>query len=262
MIKLIKRLYDDITTSRHVISNFVNQALTVKYKRSALGFLWSLLNPMATMIISSIVFGSIMRFKLQDFVVFLYAGMLPWGFFGSSVDQCGISILNNEGFIKKIYIPKIVFPLSTSLALFINMLFSMVALFLFMIVLGAKITPALLFLPIAFLILFMWTFGISLFVAAINVYFRDMQYIMGVVLNAWYYITPILYPMDVIPENLQMLFRINPAYYIVDMFRAPIYYNCLPSMTHFLIATVCSVIVFFVGLSYFYAKEHDFVYRL
>ena len=85
---------------------------------------------------------------------------------------------------------------------------------------------------------------------------------MGVILNAWYYITPILYPIDAIPENLQVFFRINPAYYLVDMFRSPIYYNCLPSIAHFLIAVACSAIAFIAGLSYFYAKEHDFVYRL
>lgn len=262
MIRKIKRLYGDIVQSKYVISNFVNQELTVKYKRSALGFLWSLLNPMATMIISSVVFGSIMRFELQDFVVFLYAAMLPWIFFSTSVDFCGVSILNNEGFIKKIYLPKIVFPLSTTLALFINMLLSMIALFFFMMVLGAKLTTALLFLPVAFLILFMWSFGLGLFVSTINVYFRDMQYIMGVILNAWYYITPILYPIDVIPENLRNLFYFNPAYYIIDMFRSPIYYNCLPKIENFLIAAGCSIIMFFLGLTYFYKKEHDFVYRL
>ena len=130
MIKTIKRFYSDIKESRYVLTNFINQELTIKYKRSVLGFFWSLLNPMASMIIGSVVFGSIMRFELKDFVVFLYAGMLPWNFFGISLDFCGVSILNNEGFIKKIYLPKIVFPLSTVCAQFINMLFSMVALFI------------------------------------------------------------------------------------------------------------------------------------
>lgn len=262
MIQLLKKLQSDVTKSKYVINNFVNQELTVKYKRSALGFLWSLLNPMATMIISSVVFGSIMRFNLQDFVVFLYAGMLPWNFFAISTDFCGVSILNNEGFIKKIYLPKIVFPLSTVLAQFINMLLSMISLFFFMIILGAKVTPALLFLPIAFLLLFLWTLGVCLIMATVNVYFRDMRYIMGVALNAWYYLTPILYPINNIPDYLRTIFYLNPAYYIVDMFRSPIYYNCLPSLRNFLIAAICCIAVFFIALSYFYKKESDFVYRL
>ena len=262
MVKLIKRFVVDIKKSRYVLANFVNQELTVKYKRSVLGFLWSLLNPMATMIISSIVFGSIMRFDLKDFVIFLYAGMLPWNFFGISTDFCGVSILNNEGFIKKIYLPKIVFPLSTVCAQFINMLFSMVALFFFMLILGARVTVALTFLPVAFLLIFLWTLGFSLIMATVNVYFRDMRYIMGVVMNAWYYLTPILYPITSIPEKLQPFFRLNPGYYLVDMFRSPIYYNCFPSLRNIVVAAGCALVVFFIGLAYFYHCERDFVYRL
>lgn len=262
MVNVIRRLSQDIKRSRYVLSNFVNQELTVKYKRSALGFFWSLLNPMATMIISSVVFGSIMRFNLKDFVVFLYAAMLPWNFFGISADFCGVSILNNEGFIKKIYIPKIVFPLSTVCAQFINMLLSMIALSFFMFVLGAKATLALLFLPVSFLIMFLWTLGFSVLMATANVYFRDMRYIMGVVMNAWYYITPILYPIESIPENLQIFFRLNPGFYLVDMFRAPIYSGVLPTLPHIAIAIACALGIFFLGLNCFYKHESDFVYRL
>lgn len=262
MIKLFKRLITDIKTSKHVLVNFINQDLTIKYKRSVLGFFWSLLNPMASMIIGSIVFGSIMRFELKDFVVFLYAGMLPWNFFGISLDFCGVSILNNEGFIKKIYLPKIVFPLSTVCAQFINMLFSMAALFIFMIILGAKVTPALIFLPISFFLIFLWTLGMCLLNATINVYFRDMRYIMGVVMNAWYYLTPILYPITIIPDNLRTIFYLNPGYYLIDMFRSPIYYNTIPDLKNILIASSCAIFVFIIGLTIFYKKEKDFCFRL
>lgn len=262
MKKLVSQFFQDIRSSRYVLSNFVNQELTVKYKRSALGFFWSLLNPMATMIISSVVFGSIMRFDLKDFVVFLYAGMVPWNFFGISIDFCGVSILNNEGFIKKIYLPKIVFPLSTVCAQFINMLLSMIALFFFMMLLGAKVTVALLFLPVSFSLMFLWTLGFSLLMATANVYFRDMRYIMSVVMNAWYYLTPILYPITSIPERLRPIFYLNPGYYLVDMFRSPIYYNTLPSLFNFTVALICALTVFFLGLILFYRNEKDFVYRL
>ena len=262
MIEIIRRLIADIKKSRYVLANFVNQELTVKYKRSALGFFWSLLNPMATMIISSVVFGSIMRFDLKDFVVFLYAGMLPWNFFGMSSDFCGVSILNNEGFIKKIYLPKLVFPLSTVCAQFINMLFSMIALFFFMLILGAKVTASLMFLPVAFALMFLWTLGFSMLMATVNVYFRDMRYIMSVIMNAWYYLTPILYPITSIPEKLRIIFYLNPGYYLIDMFRSPIYYNTFPEVFNITIAILCAILVFFVGLFCFYKKEKDFVYRL
>ena len=262
MIRIFTKLFRDIKQGKYVIGNFVNQELTVKYKRSVLGFFWSLLNPMATMIVSSVVFGSIMRFELADFVVFLYAGMLPWNFFGISIDFCGVSILNNEGFIKKVYLPKIVFPLSTVCAQFINMLLSMISLFFFMVLLGAKVTIALVFLPVAFLIIFLWTFGFSLIMATINVYFRDMRYIMGVIMNAWYYLTPILYPIDFIPDNLKLIFYCNPGFYLVDMFRSPIYYNTFPSLQNIGIAVACTLVVLVGGLLCFYKHENDFVYRL
>lgn len=262
MGNVFKRLYNDIKGSKYIIANFVNQELTVKYKRSVLGFFWSLLSPLATMIIGSFVFGSIMRFDLKDFVVFLYAAMLPWNFFTISVDFCGVSILNNEGFIKKIYIPKIIFPLSTVCAQFINMIFSMVAMFIIMLFLGAKITPALLFLPVSFIILILFTFGASLITATATVYFRDTRYLVSVAMTAWFYITPILYPISSMPENLQPIFMLNPTYYIIDMFRQPIYYNSLPSWESLLIAAGLGIAVFVVGLCYFYSKERDFVYRL
>ncbi len=261
-MNIFKRLISDVKESKYVLSNFINQELTVKYKRSVLGFFWSLLNPIATMIISSIVFGSIMRFELSDFVVFLYAGILPWSFFANSIDFCGVSIINNEGFIKKIYMPKIVFPLTTVCANFINMMFSMSALFLIMIFLGAKITPALLFLPVAFAIIYIWTLGFSLLMATINVYFRDMRYIMGVVLNAWYYVTPVLYPITAIPENLRIVFYFNPVYYIVDMFRSPIYHNAIPELQSILIAAGSALFIFVAGLACFYKYEKDFCFRL
>ncbi len=262
MRKLLCRLFQDVWSSRYVLTNFVNQELTVKYKRSALGFFWSLINPMATMIISSVVFGSIMRFDLKDFVVFLYAGMLPWNFFGISIDFCGASILNNEGFIKKIYLPKIIFPLSTVCSQFINMLLSMAALFFFMMILGAKVTPALMFLPVSFSLMFLWTLGFSFLMATANVYFRDMRYIMGVAMNAWYYLTPILYPITSIPDRLRPVFYLNPGYYLVDMFRSPIYYSTLPSLFNCMVAVFCTLAIFFGGLALFYRKEKDFVYRL
>ncbi|WP_310550695.1 ABC transporter permease [Paenibacillus glufosinatiresistens] len=261
-MNIFKRFVTDIKSSRYVLSNFVNQELTVKYKRSALGFFWSLLNPVATMIVSSVVFGSIMRFELKDFVVFLYAGLLPWNFFAVTLDFSGVSILNNEGFIKKIYLPKVLFPFSIACAQFINMLFSMAALFFFMVILGAKISTALFFLPFAFMLIFVFTVGLSLILATINVYFRDMRYIMGVIMNAWYYLTPILYPIDRIPSYLKPVFYLNPCYYLVEMFRAPIYRGKFPDPQFILVATSVSIFFFVMGLFFFYRKERDFVYRL
>lgn len=261
-MSLFKRFFSDINHSEYVLTNFVNQDMTVKYKRSLLGFFWSLINPLAMMAISAVVFGSIMRFDLKDFVVFLFAAMLPWSFFSTSIDFCGISILNAESFIKKVYIPKLIFPLSTICSQFLNMLFSMAALFIIMLILGAQISLALTFLPVSFLILFVFTMGISLIMATANVYFRDARYLMGIILNAGYYLTPILYPIERIPETLRTFFKLNPMYYIVELFRAPIYRAEFPSFQMTGISVLLAAVSFLMGLFIFYRYEKDFVYRL
>ncbi|MCH5286781.1 MAG: ABC transporter permease [Christensenellaceae bacterium] len=259
---MIKRLYTEVTQSRFIIKNLVNQALTVKYKRSILGFFWSVINPLANMLILAAVFSNIMRLNIRDYVVFLYSAMLPWSFFAQAAEIGASSIVTAEGFIKKIYVPKIVFPLSNVLTIFINVLFQFVALFFILLFRQATISPALLFLPVSFAILFVLVTGVSLLTTTACVYFRDIPYLINVLMSAWYYLTPIIYPLDLISENLQPVFLMNPMYYFIQLFRGPIYDHMIPSEQTLVITTVIAVVVLFVGLFVFYRRERDFVYRL
>lgn len=257
------KTFNEVYKYREVLINFVKQELTVKYKRSYLGFFWSLLNPLCTMLISSIVFAAIMRFELKDFVIFVYSGLMPWNFFALTIDNASTSLINAEGFIKKIYLPKSIFVLSIVASNLINTLFSTIALFIIMLFIGAKITVALLVLPISFLILLIFTTGISLCIATINVYFRDMRYLNSVVLNAWYYLTPILYPITQIKEEyLLKLFKFNPMYYMVEIFRGPIYEGKVPSIEIWIISSILAVGAAVIGYCVFRDKENDFIFRL
>lgn len=259
MIKKFLQIY----RFKDVIKNFVDQELTIKYKRSVLGFLWSLLNPILTMTVSSIVFGSIMRFQLKDFAVFIFSGLLPFNFFSISIENATVSIINAEGFIKKVYLPKIIFPLSGVIANFMNMFFSMTSLFIIMLFIGAKISAALLFLPVSFFLLFIITLGFSLIMSTANIYFRDLRYLINVLLSAWYYLTPILYPLDMIKnEFLLKIFKLNPLYYIIELFRAPIYKGCLPQTNFIFISIIISVISLGLGFKIFFKYEDDFIFRL
>lgn len=259
---MIKRLYTDVKQSRFIIKNLVNQALTVKYKRSILGFFWSVINPLANMLILAAVFSNIMRLNIRDYVVFLYSAMLPWSFFAQSAETSASSIVNAEGFIKKIYVPKIVFPLSNVLTVFINILFQFVALFFILLFRNNALSPALFFLPVSFAILFVLVLGVSLLTTTACVYFRDVPYLINVLMSAWYYLTPIIYPLDRISENLQPFFMANPMYYFVQLFRNPIYDHVLPSAQTLLTTTAIAVVVLLLGLFVFYRRERDFVYRL
>lgn len=259
---MLYKFINDIRSSHYIIMNFINQDLTIKYKRSLLGFFWSLLNPIATMTITSIVFSAIMRFDLNEFAIFLFAGLIPWNFIAMSIDTSSVAIINNEGYIKKIYIPKVIFPVVSTTSNFITMLFSMGALFVIMLGLGAKISLSLIFLPISFMILYIFTLGNALIISILNVYFRDMKYIVGIILSVWYYYTPILYPIKFIPENIRYIFYLNPVYYIIELFRAPIYNNVFPDLKTITISVLIAFSCFLVGIFIFYKNEQNIVYRL
>lgn len=252
----------EVYTYREVLYNFVSQELKVKYKRSFLGFLWSLLNPILTMIVTSIVFAAIMKFELNNFVVFIYSGLLPWGFIAISMDGSTNSLINAEGYIKKVYLPKLIFPISGVASNFVNMLLSMVSLFIVLLFIGAKVTIALTFLPISFILLFFAVSGISMLLATFAVFFRDIRHIIGVITSALFYLTPILYPLDFIPKHISRFIELNPFYYFVQLFRDPIYFGKFPSMYNVGITVGLTTILFLLGLYVFTKYEKDFVFRL
>lgn len=242
--------------------NFASQELKVKYKRSVLGFLWSLLNPILTMTVTSVVFAAVMRFKLNNFVVFIYSGLLPWGFIAISMEGATNSLINAEGYIKKIYLPKLIFPIAGVLSNFINMLLSMAALFIILLFIGVKVRLPLLFLPVSFVLVFIATAGIAMLLSTVAVFFRDIRHIIGVVTGALFYLTPILYPLKYIPTQFVSYIELNPFYYLIQLFRDPIYYGILPPLSTVLTATGISIVSISVGIAVFSRFENNFVYRL
>ena len=256
-------MYKEVINFSYVLKNFIKQELTVKYKRSFFGLLWSLLNPILTMSVSAIVFGSIMRFNIEDFAVFIFSGLLPFNYFGGTVQSGTMSLINAEAFIKKIYMPKLLFPLSLVISNFINLLFSMIALFIIMLFINIKISSALLFLPVSFIILLIFTLGITLIFSIVNIFFRDFTYLIGVFLTGLYYLTPILYPIDYIKDTiLYKIVMYNPLTYIVDMFRYPLYLNQYPPMNNIIIAISISLVSMLLGNIIFKKYEKEVVFYL
>lgn len=256
------RSYRELYQYREVLFNFASQELKVKYKGSFLGFLWSLLNPLLTMSVTSIIFANILRFELNDFVVFVFSGLLPWGFIAGSLEGSSNSIINAEGYIKKVYLPKMIFPVSNVISNFINMFFSMCALFLILCFMGYNPKSALYFLPISLIITFLMTIGFGLILSTLTVFFRDMKYIVGVILSALYYLTAILFPIDVVPEPYSLFIQYNPFYYFVMLFREPIYYGNLPSLNTISICLGITIVTLIFGTLMFNKNQDKFVYRL
>lgn len=259
---ILPRFLAELLPFRFVLWQLVVQHLTLKYRRTALGFVWTLVNPLLNMAVTAVVFSMIMKFPLKGFALFLFAGMIPWLFVNSCVTQAGMAVIQNEGLIKKVYIPRHLFPVSVTTALLIETLLSAAALFLLAIPLGAKFAPALLFLPVAFALLYVFCLGLSLLFSVLFVYFRDMQQITGVLMQAIYYLTPIIYPISVVPPRYTWMLRYNPLTYFIDLFRDPIYGGVLPHATTILTATGIALAVFATGWRIFSTRANDLVFRL
>lgn len=214
------------------------------------------------MTITSIVFSMMMRIPIQSFVVFLFAGLIPWTLFSNCILQGGGSIIENEALIKKIYIPKQVFVVSRALSIFIDALLSFLVLSLIVIAIGAKITSALFFVPIAFILVFLFSLGLSLAMSVLTVYYRDSQYVVGIVLQAGYYLSPIIYPLSIVPEKYHIFFQWNPMFYFIELFRFPIYIGAMPPMDIIGIAGILTAVCMVFGVWVFRKFDSSLIFRL
>lgn len=258
VITFFSELYD----SRNVLHQLVAQQLILRYRRTVLGYLWTLINPLLMMSVMAVVFSALFKADLQTFALFLFAGMIPWNFFSSVVTQSGTAFINNEGLIKKIYIPKALFPLSIASALLIDSLFSFIALFAIIIALGGTISWALLFLPVSYVLLFVFAMGFGMIMSVATVFFRDLQYVMAIAMQALFFLTPILYKPDALAGRTKWLIEINPVTPFIALFRAPLIDASLPSSDAILQATMIAVITIIVGLTFFLRQEKKVVFRL
>jgi ABC-type polysaccharide/polyol phosphate export permease len=222
-------LISDIYQNRELIWALAIKELQVRYKRSALGFLWALLNPLLMMIVLTMVFSTLMQATIQHYPIFLMSTLLPWTFFSQSLSYSADSIVSNGDLLKKVYVPKAVFPLAAVLSNIINFLLSMIPLVLLLIFFRFPFYWTWLYLFVPFLSLVLFTLGCSFFFAMVNVFFRDMAHILQVILSAWYFFCPIIYPLDLVPARYHTLFRLNPMVYPLNGFRLAIYYGLLPS---------------------------------
>jgi ABC-type polysaccharide/polyol phosphate export permease len=260
----IERLLDDrreLVRFWPVVQNMVVQELRVRYQRSILGFVWTLLNPVLMMVILSWVFSHVVMKEIENYSLFLFAGMVPWSFLSISLNDCAFSIINNEGLIRKIYLPKLVFPLARVLIALVTFVLSLSALFVLMWPLGARPAPALLFLPVAIALLAMFTLGLGLIAATLNTFYRDCGHLIAVVLQAWYFATPILFPIEQF-GTAQWQMRLNPAFYFIELFHDVLYTGRWPRIGLVMSAGVIAALSMGIGYAIFKSQEDKMVFRL
>ena len=248
----------DIARSTHLLRNLVHRDLTVRYKRSVVGFFWTMLHPLLLVLILTMVFSTVFRFALPRYEVYVLAALLPWNFFAQTTIGSMASLAWNGALMKRVRVPKSIFVLSSVIAGLVNLTLSYVPLLLIMLVRGAPITPALAFLPVSILILAVFTYGASLLLSALAVYFIDVREMFTVALTALMYFTPVIYPMEVIPDHFRRFFELNPMLYFIRIVRAPVYEGTLPEMRFVLIAAAMAIGALLVGWTAFRRLSRGF----
>lgn len=215
---------------KHFLKLLVKRDFISRYRKSVLGVLWSILNPLLTMLIMTMVFSYLFRYQIENFPVYLLSGQLVFSFFSESTNRAMGSIIESAGIIKKVYVPKYIFPLSCMLSSLVNLFFSFCAFILVFIVTRAPLHWTLLLIPIPIMYLFIFSLGIGFLLSSLSVFFRDLTYLYGVSLTLLTYLTPIFYPVTILPESVQSLIGLNPLYHFVDYFRCLALYGTVPDL--------------------------------
>ena len=256
---LIKELWQ----YREMIKSLVKRDLKSRYKGSVLGFFWMLLNPLLQLFIYTIVFSTIMRMGIDKFYLFLFVALVPWLFFSTCLTGGTGVIFSQQDMVKKIYFPREVLPISYTVSQFVNMLLSFIVIFVVIYISGVTIHfNALIYLPIVMIIEFILALGITYIVSSLNVYFRDLEHILGILSMAWMYLTPILYPVDLVPEQYMKIIYLNPMTSIIIAYRDILYYGKAPDAGDLWMAGVSGVCVLIAGQVLFGILQRHFVEEL
>lgn len=244
---------------RFLLKELIVRDLKVKYKRSILGVFWTLLNPLFYMVILNLVFSTIFTTNISNFPVYLLCGYLLFGFFTESTSSAMTSVYSNASLIKKVYIPKYLFPLSKLIFALVNLFISLVALVLVMFFTDTPFYPTMWWFIVPVGYLFIFSLGISLLLSCAAVFFRDLTHLYGIVLTALQFLTPLFYPVDILPDYVKPYVEANPIYQAIYMLRQLILYNQYPTFMQHLILFICSLTVLLLGLFFFYKKQDRFV---
>lgn len=247
---------------RDLVIQLVIRSIKTRYKRSILGVGWTMLNPLLTMVVLTIIFSNIFRFTVENYPLYILSGLLLWNFFSQTTTAAMTEMLWGGSLFQRIYVPKAIFAFAALGTSIVNLVLSIGPLLFIMLLLGVRIRPAILFLPISILLVSAFTLGVSLILSRVAAFFADMLPVYGVILTIWMYMTPIIYPQEIVPDSLRWMLRVNPVLYFVDTFRKPIYYGTLPEIQTVFIAVVSGLAMLAIGWWFFTRKANEYAYRL
>lgn len=219
----------EILKYRELVESLVWKNIKVRYHGSALGYFWSFLSPFLTMGLFTLVFSYFLRVKIDHYPLFLISAMVPWSFFASSLLQGTHSLVSHGEFIKKMYCPREIFPLSLIFTNSVILFIGLVAVIPFMLYFKGTLSAAMLLLPVVIFIHFLFILGLALVFSCLHVFYRDVGHILDFLIMIWFYLTPVIYPLSMVPEKWRMFFYLNPMFHILSLYRAILYDGVMPA---------------------------------
>ena len=247
---------------RGLLVELVSRDIKTRYRRSYLGILWTVLNPLLMMVVLTVVFSTLFVHSIHNFPVYFLSGRVLFDFFSQATRDSTVAIVRNSSLITKIYIPKYIFPLSKVMSAFINVGFAMLALLAVMLATGAPFFWTILLFPIPLFYLLGFCIGLGLLLAAITVFFRDIEHLYGIFLTLLMYMTPLFYPVSILPERFLIMLQLNPLYHYVKMFRDVVYLGTLPSLESHLLCLSMAIIALVLGGAVFYKLQDRFILHI
>lgn len=256
-------IIQEIFQYREMIVNLVHKDLRGRYKGSVLGFLWTFINPLFQLAVYTMVFSVILRAGIEKYYLFLFVALIPWIFFSTSLSGGAGIILQEKNLVTKIYFPREVLPIAFVTSSFVNMLYSFVIALAASVLLGDHLNfIAWCYLPIIMVVEYLFALGCVLLASAVTVYFRDMEHILGIVVMAWQFLTPVMYSVDMVPAEWMPVFLLNPMTSLITAYRDVLYYGQIPSLETLARPFVISLAVLLLGELVFRKLQRGFAEEL
>lgn len=254
--------FTELVRYRDLLWQLIARNIKTRYKRSALGIIWTMIHPLMMMVVLTLAFSHVWRITLPSFPVYVLSGLMIWNFFSQTTNSAMSELLWGGTLLHRIYVPRGIFAATALGTGLVNLFLSIPALLLIMLATGVSITPSLLFLPIAILLTSMFVMGVGLLLSTLVMYFADVFEMFQILLTSWFYLQPIMYPISIIPASYLWLYKINPMYYFLVIFRTPIYEGQLASIQEIIIAFVIALATLTIGWSMFARKADQLAYRI
>jgi ABC-type polysaccharide/polyol phosphate export permease len=246
---------------RYLLKQLVSRDIVARYKRSFLGVAWTMLNPLGTMLIMTFVFSNLFK-SVQSYPVYILSGLIAWNFFAQGTNAAMSGLVWGGSLMQRIYLPRTIFGVSAIGTALVNLLLSIIPLLLVMVITQTTIHPTFLFLPISILLLTAFALGFGLLLSALAIFFPDVAEMYQIMLMAWMYLTPVIYPEEIIPAQFMTIYRINPMYWMLKMFRMPVYEGVIPTLQDLWPALAWSVGMLIVGWLFFTSRSDEYAYRV